>query len=88
MPIIHQKSWFNHMKNFSRFLDHNLPIFLFHKVGNPGLNAINSLVHSQLITLILDLSDFLCTLRHFYLRMNNDGLLFRQLSISAGYTDE
>jgi hypothetical protein len=40
----------------------------------------NNLVHCLLITLILDLSDFLCRLRHNYLRKNNDSLLLRQLS--------
>jgi hypothetical protein len=35
---------------------------------------------STLITFILDLSDFLCRLRHTYLRKNNDSLLLRQLS--------
>jgi hypothetical protein len=45
-----------------------------------SLNVNNSLVHCLLITLILDLLDFLCHLRHTYLRKNNDSLLLHQLS--------
>jgi hypothetical protein len=29
LPIVHQKSWFDHIKNFSSFLDRSLPIFCF-----------------------------------------------------------
>ena len=45
-----------------------------------SLNVNNNLVHCLLITLILDLLNFLCRLRHIYLRKNNDSLLLRQLS--------
>jgi hypothetical protein len=38
------------------------------------------MVHCLLITLIPDLLDFLCRLRHTYVRKNNDSLLLRQLS--------
>jgi hypothetical protein len=37
-----------------------------------SLNVNNNLVHCLLITLILDLQDFLCRLRHTYLRNNKD----------------
>jgi hypothetical protein len=45
-----------------------------------SLNVNNSVVHCLFNTLILDLSDFLCRLRHIYLHKNDDGLVLRQLS--------
>jgi hypothetical protein len=39
MPIIHQKSWFDHMKNFSPIFGPQSPYFLFHKGGNPVVDS-------------------------------------------------
>jgi hypothetical protein len=39
MPIIHQKSWFDHMKNFSLFLNHNVSPFFVSQGWQPLIVA-------------------------------------------------